>query len=79
MLFFKIPGGEDVSIGDNPNRRLSHAGVAAEDFARDTGPSSPGRQAVRSFDGVLYAILAMVAGANSYRQMGDHEEVWGGD
>jgi putative ATP-binding cassette transporter len=24
------------SIGDNPNRRLSHAGIAAGDFARDT-------------------------------------------
>ena len=34
------------SIRDNPNRRLSHAGVAIGDFALDPRPSSRGRQAV---------------------------------
>ena len=40
------------SIRDNPNRRLSHAGVAIGDFALDPRPSSRGRQAVRFGDGV---------------------------
>src|SRR5271163_3677311 len=40
------------SIRDNPNRRLSHAGVAIGDFALDSRPSSRGRQAVRFGDGV---------------------------
>src|SRR5271163_3555699 len=40
------------SIRDNPNRRLSHAGVAIGDFALDPRPSSRGRQAVRLGDGV---------------------------
>ena len=57
------------SRGDNPNRRLSHAGIAAgglrtiPDHRRDEG---------KRFDlatVLLYAILSMVAGANSYRQM----------
>ena len=56
-------------IRDNPNRRLSHAGVAIGDFALDPRPSSRGRQAVRFGDGVALSILGMVAGANSYRQM----------
>jgi hypothetical protein len=38
------------SIGDDPNRRLSYAGVAAGDFARDTRPSAPRGQAVRVGD-----------------------------
>ena len=50
------------SIRDNPNRRLSHAGVAIGDFALDPRPSSRGRQAARFGDG-------MAAGANSCRQM----------
>jgi membrane-associated phospholipid phosphatase len=40
------------SIGDNPNRRLSHAGLTVGDFALDPGPSSRRRQAVRSGDRV---------------------------
>ena len=56
-------------MGDNPNRRLSHAGLAIGGFAVHSGPSSPGRQALRLSTVLLYAILAMVAGANSYRQM----------
>ena len=36
------------SIRDNPNRRLSDAGVTAGDFAHDPGPASRGRQTVRS-------------------------------
>jgi len=59
------------SIGDNPNRRLSHAGVAAGDFAHH---SRHRRDEGKRFDlatVLLYAILSMVAGANSYRQMHD--------
>ena len=57
------------SIRDNPNRRLSHAGSLLEilrsipDHRRAEG---------KRFDlatVVLYSILGMVAGANSYRQM----------
>src|SRR5208337_3086193 len=40
------------SIGDNPNRRLSHAGIVAGGFARHPRPSSRRRQAVRSGYGV---------------------------
>ncbi len=57
------------SIGDNPNRRLSHAGIAAGDFARHSGPSSPEGKRFDLATVLLYAILGMVAGANSYRQM----------
>ena len=39
-------------IGDNPNRRLSHAGIAAGGFAHHPRPSSRRRQAVRSGHGV---------------------------
>ena len=45
-------GGNVALIRDNPNRRLSHAGVAIGDFALDPRPSSRGRQAVRFGDGV---------------------------
>src|SRR5208337_2669392 len=63
------PAKMSESIGDNPNRRLSHAGIAAGGFAHHPRPSSRRRQAVRSGTVLLYAILSMVAGANSYRQM----------
>ena len=53
------------SIRDNPNRRLSHAGVAIGDFALDPRPSSRGRQAVRFGDGV--ALLDL--GNGSRRQL----------
>jgi hypothetical protein len=36
------------SIGDNPNRRLSHVGVAIGDFAFDPGPPARRGQAFRS-------------------------------
>ncbi len=57
------------SIGDNPNRRLSYAGFAAGDCTRV--PDHRRREGKR-FDlatVLFYAILAMVAGANSYRRM----------
>ena len=57
------------SIRDNPNRRLSHAGVAFGDFALDPDHR---RAEGKRFDlatVLLYSILGMVAGANSYRQM----------
>src|ERR1017187_9181672 len=57
------------SIGDNPNRRLSHVGVAIGDFAFDPGPPARRGQAFRSGGLLLYAILGMVAGANSYWQI----------
>ena len=57
------------SIRDNPNRRLSDAGVAAEDFAHDPGPSTAEGKRFDLATVLLYAILGMVAGANSYRQM----------
>src|SRR5579863_8698137 len=53
------------SIRDNPNRRLSHAGVAIGDFALDPRPSSRGRQAVRFGDGVAIFDL----GNGSRRQL----------
>ena len=56
-------------IGDNPNRRLSHAGVAAGDFTLSSGSSSREGKRFELATVLLYAILAMVAGANSYRQM----------
>jgi hypothetical protein len=40
------------SIGDNPNRRLSHVGVAIGDFAFDPGPPARRGQAFRSGDRV---------------------------
>src|SRR5271154_3114262 len=57
--------GMSESIRDNPNRRLSHASVARAipDHRRAEG---------KRFDlatVLLYSILGMVAGANSYRQM----------
>src|SRR5271157_2806080 len=42
------PAKMSESIGDNPNRRLSHAGIAAGGFAHHPRPSSRRRQAVRS-------------------------------
>ena len=38
------------SIGDNPNRRLSHVGVAIGDFAFEPGPPARRGQAFRSGD-----------------------------
>jgi len=49
------------SIGDNPNRRFSHTGVASGDFAGNSGPSSPGGKRFDLSTVLLYAILAMVA------------------
>src|SRR5271165_1664814 len=46
------PAKMSESIGDNPNRRLSHAGIAAGGFAHHPRPSSRRRQAVRSGHGV---------------------------
>ncbi len=46
------PAKMSESIGDNPNRRLSHAGIAAGGFVHHPRPSSRRRQAVRSGHGV---------------------------
>ena len=57
------------SISDNPNRRLSDGVVAVGGFALDPDHR---RAEGKRFDlatVLLYTILGMVAGANSYRQM----------
>ena len=47
------PAKMSESIGDNPNRRLSHAGIAAGGFAHYPRPSSRRRQASSSSERVV--------------------------
>ena len=56
------------SIRDNPNRGCRRRRRYWRFCARSPTIVA-GRQAVRFGDGLLYSILGMVAGANSYRQM----------
>ena len=57
------------SMRDNPNRRLSDGGVAVGDFAVDPDCRRDEGKRFELATVLLYSILGMVAGANSYRQM----------